>query len=105
MEQVLAALVVVALLAGGTWWQHRLSRGRMWDPLWIAFSMTTSACLFVVAGTVGYRLDQRSALLAGNRWADGVIWWQIGFGLVFTALAVVFWRAAIRNTDRRLGRG
>ena len=104
MEQVIAFLSIAVLLAAGTWFQYRLSRGRMWHPLWLAFSMTFAAILFLVSGSLGYRLERRVSILAANRWAGGVIWWEIQLGLIFFVLAVIFWRLAIRDTDRRLGR-
>ena len=102
MEPLIAVLAMTALLAGGTWFQYRLSKGRMWHPLWLAFSTTSAAILFVVAGGVGYQLERRNALLAANRWAGEVIWWQVGLGAIFAAIAIVAWRIAIRHTDREL---
>ena len=104
MQQLLAGLIFIGLLLAGTWIQYRLSRGRMWHPLWLAFSMTSAALLFLTSGAIGYRLDRQNALLAGNRWVDGVIWWEVHLGAVFALLAVLFWRAAIRETDRILSR-
>lgn len=100
MEQLIVVLVMAALLGLGTWFQYRLSNRRMWHPLRLAFTTTLGALLFLVTGVVGYRLSQPEMWLAGSRWADGVLWWQVGLGIVFAALAVLFWRIAIRETDR-----
>jgi hypothetical protein len=104
VEPLVAGLIFVAVLLALTWFQHRLSRGRMWHPLWLAFSMTFAAALFVVAGAIGYRLDRRLQMTADSRWVESVIWWQVALGVVFATLAVIFWRMAIRETDRLIGR-
>jgi hypothetical protein len=99
VEQLVAVLVMAVILGAGTWWQYRLSKGRMWHPLWLAFSMTSAAILFVTAGIAGFRLDRRTAFFADTRWSDDVLWWQVGLGLIFAMLAVLFWRHGIRYTD------
>ncbi len=104
MEQLTVALTIIALLAAATWFQFRLSKRRAWTPLWQAFSSTFAAALFLISGSIGYRLDGRTSFLAGNRWSDTVIWWEIGMGLLFAAFAVLCWRLAIRHTDRLLTR-
>ena len=81
--------------------QDRLSKGRRWNSLWFAFSTTFAALLFLVAGSVGFRLDRHTVLVSGTRWSDAVIWWEIAWGAMF-AVAVIFWRLAIRETDARL---
>ena len=102
MEQFVAVLVIATFIAAGTWFQYRLSKGRMWKPLWLAFSMTFAAILFVVAGLAGFRLDRRTAFFADGRWAGDILWWQCGLGVLFAVMAAVFWRLAIRDTDARL---
>jgi len=95
-----AVLTLVAIVAAGMWFQYRLSQGRAWSPLWLAFSSTFAAALFLVSGSIGFRLQ--TTLLATSRWSDSVIWPEVGVGLVFAGLAVLFWRRAIRDTDRKL---
>ena len=68
----------------------------------MAFSTTSAALLFLVAGSVGFRLDRHTVLLSGTRWSDTVIWWEVGWGAMFAGLAVIFWRLAIRDADRQL---
>lgn len=100
MQPLIGGLTMSALLTIGTWMQYRLANGRMWHPLRMAFTTSLGAALFLVAGGTGFRLDRHSALLAGTQWAGGVIWWEIWTGLILAALAAIFWRLAIRETDR-----
>ena len=102
MGPMAAVLTLVAIVAAGMWFQYRLSQGRAWSPLWLAFSSTFAAALFLVSGSIGFRLNRQTTLLATSRWSDSVIWPEVGVGLVFAGLAVLFWCRAIRDTDRRL---
>jgi hypothetical protein len=102
VEPLFALLTVGTLFGAGAWLQARLSKGRTWSPLWLAFSTTSAALLFLVAGSVGFRLDRHTVFLLGSRWSDTVIWWEVGWGAIFAGLAVIFWRLAIRDADRQL---
>lgn len=52
----------------------------------LAFTLAVVGIVFCVAGIAGYDLGKRAVLLAEDRWADGVIWWEIYFG-IFLPLA------------------
>jgi hypothetical protein len=104
MGPLTAILTLFAIVGAGVWFQHRLSHGRGWSPLWLAFSTTFTAAVCLISGLIGFRLDHNTAFLAADRWSDSVIWPSIALGLVFAALAAIFWRLAIRETDRLLNR-
>jgi hypothetical protein len=88
----LAALVVVWHTA--TDWR----RGRRaYRPLWLAFTSSATALLFVGAGLLGYNLSRHSRFIAGTAWSDTVIWWEVWTGLAAAALSVLFWRAGVRS--------
>jgi hypothetical protein len=100
MDQFAAVLVIVAVLATWGWFLYKSSRGRMWSPLWLAFSTTAAAVLFLVAGAIGYTLSKRARFFDGTSWSDGVIWWQVGVGLALLPLALYFWRRGLRSMAR-----
>jgi hypothetical protein len=101
MESVVAVLGVVTVIAAGTWFQYRLSRGRMWTPLWLAFSATATSILFIVAGTLGVTLSKRSRFLSGDAASSGVIWWEVGVGLALSVVSLILWRQGIQSIRRR----
>ena len=70
-------LTFVALLAAWNIFLYKRSGGRAWSPLWMAFSTTAAAVLFLVAGTIGYTLSRHDRFVADTAWAGGVIWWEI----------------------------
>ena len=103
-SSVMPFLVVVASLAAVQWCINRILGPRAQSPLWYAFTTTAAAALFLVSGSIGYKLQKGPPLVSDARWADGVIWPQVWVGLACAAVAVFCWRSAIRDTDRRLNR-
>lgn len=98
MSAVLAILVLVAFLAA--WWRFLYVRSgrRLWRPLWLAFTATFAAVLFLVTGSIGYTLDRHARFVNGVAWSDSVIWWQISVGLAAAIVAALFWHKALRAT-------
>ena len=103
MQSLLAVLVVAAALAA--WWLFLYQRSdrRMHGAIWMAFSTTFAAALFLIAGSAGYILDRRGRFFAGTAWSETVIWWEVGVGIALLPLAVFFWRRGARDIDRRVG--
>ena len=66
----------------------------------LAFTLAVAGILFCAAGVAGYDLGKRALLLAEDRWADGVIWWEVYFGIGFTLGAVHFGKTADRIAKR-----
>ena len=66
-------------------------------PVPLACSTTALALLLLVAGGHGYTLSKHDAFVAGTRWTDGPIWWQVYVGVALLMLAVWLWRRAIRS--------
>ena len=97
MDALIGILALPAFVA--LWWYgfHKASGGRIWSPLWMAFSATAGAILFLVAGLFGYTLNKHDRFVAGTAWADGVIWWQVFVGLGLIPLAALLWRVGLRS--------
>jgi hypothetical protein len=101
MEPLVLILAIVMILSTGVWFQYRLSRGRMWTPLWLAFTATAASIMFIVAGTMGYDLDTHSMFIARTPWSPAVIWWEVGVGLVLSVLSAFLWRQGVRSQQTR----
>src|SRR5689334_24342180 len=91
--------IAVAFLA---WlWHYAWSDGtvarRSRSPLWIGFSTSAAAALFVVAGLIGFNLDRHSRSAIGGAWSGEVIWWEVLLGLVLVPAAVALVRRGIRD--------
>jgi hypothetical protein len=97
-------VIVVASLAAFQWWINRVRGPRAQSPLWYAFTTTAAAAVFLLSGLIGFGLQKGPPLFSDARWVDAVIWPQVWVGLACAAVAVVCWRRAIRDTDRRLTR-
>ena len=62
----------------------------------LAFTFAMAGVLLCAAGFAGYDLGKRALLLAEDRWADGVIWWEVYFGAGFALGGIYFGKMADR---------
>ena len=69
----------------------------MWNPLWIAFSLTAFAILFVGAGAMGYTLDKHDRFVAHTAWTGHVIWSEVAVGFLAGLVALHFWRKGLQR--------
>ena len=97
MERAIIVLALLAFLAAWNLFLYKQSGRRAWSPLWMAFSATFAALLFVGAGTVGYTLDKHDRFVAGTAWSDSVIWSQVWVGLAASLVAAYLWRRGLRS--------
>ncbi len=97
METVIPVLAIVTLVVSWNVFLYKRSGGRAWSPLWMAFSATAAAALFLVAGLLGYTLSRHTRFVDGTAWTGTVIWWQVAVGAVAATAAVYFWRAGLRS--------
>jgi hypothetical protein len=97
MDRILAVAAVVAFVAVWNVFWYRKSGGRLWSPLWMAFSTTTTAFLFLVSGSVGYSLSRHERFVGQTPWTGGVIWWQVAVGISAAAMALFLWRKGLTS--------
>jgi len=97
MDRVIPVLLVLALVLGWNVLIYKQSAGRMWHPLWIAFSLTALAVISVGAGAIGYTLDRHDRFVAHTAWAGHVIWSEIAVGCFTGLLALYFWRKGLQR--------
>jgi hypothetical protein len=98
---IYAAVGILFIVALGWLWHGRLQPAQ--SPQALAFTTTFFAALFIVSGSIGFGLQKGPALFSDARWAGGVIWPQLWLGLAMVPVAVVCWRRAVRDANRRLG--
>ena len=97
MERLPPLLVVVGLLVAWYWFVEKKSGARSRTPLWGAFSTTSAAILFLVAGTVGYKLNHGVPFTIRDAWSGQVIWSEIWVGAGLALIAIYLWRAGLRS--------
>jgi hypothetical protein len=69
-----------------------------YNPLHAAFSTTTFGLLFLVAGSIGYTIKKSNwSMIAATR-SDGVVWWEVAYGVIALAFAAYFWRKGLNTT-------
>ena len=94
-------LSLVALFAAAVAAIVLSMRFRLWAPIWQpkyayqrVFTSGAAGLLFLVSGGIGWRISRHEAFVAGTRWTDGPIWWQVGIGLALLTLAA-FWAVRV----------
>jgi drug/metabolite transporter (DMT)-like permease len=97
MDRAIPILVIVALVLGWNFLIYKQSGGRLWNPLWMAFSLTAVAVISVGAGAIGYTLDRHDRFVAHTAWTGHVIWSEIATGFVAGLVALYFWRRGLRR--------
>ena len=66
-------------------------------PVPLACTATLFAVVFLATGVSGYTMSRHDAFVAGTRWSDGPIWWQVAVGAALLAASLWLWRRAIRS--------
>jgi hypothetical protein len=66
-------------------------------PLHAAFTTTTFGILFLVAGTIGLTIGRNNWSFISGTWSDGVVWWEVFYGLVALVFAAYFWRKGLKT--------
>jgi hypothetical protein len=97
LSALISVLAFVLFLVGAQVALHRQSGGRQFSALWMAFSFTAGAALFLVAGLIGYNLSRHSRSVNGTAWTDGVIWSEVLVGAVMAAIAAFGWVRGLRG--------
>jgi uncharacterized membrane protein (UPF0136 family) len=67
-------------------------------PLHAAFSTTAFGLLFLVAGSIGYTIKKSNWSFISGTWSDGVVWWEIVYGVIALVFAAYFWRKGLETT-------
>jgi multisubunit Na+/H+ antiporter MnhG subunit len=89
---VLGLIILAVILVACHRWRPK------YRPLHAAFSATTFGIVFLVAGTIGYTIKKSNWTLVSGTWSDGVVWWEIVYGVVALVFAVYFWRKGLQLT-------
>ena len=96
MGPVLGLLAFAAILVVA----HRLRP--TYRPLHVAFTTTTFGLLFLVAGSIGYTIKKSNWSFISGTWSDGVVWWEVFYGVVALVFAAYFWRKGLETYNLSL---
>lgn len=98
----IGVVAILIILFAGFLWHRRIVPSQ--SPQGLAFTTSFAAALLLISSSIGFGLQKGPALLSEARWTNGVIWPQVGLGVAFLVAAVICWRRALKDADRRLGR-
>ena len=98
MTELLIVAGVVAVGAGWNYFVYRLSGRPMWNPLWMAFTITAVALLYGTAGVLGYDVPSHNPFI-GHRptWVGHVVWPQVALAAGMALASVFFWWQGLKR--------
>ena len=91
MGPIAGLLILAAIVAVAAWLRPK------YRPLHVAFTATAASILFLVAGTFGYTIKKNNWSFISGTWSEGVVWWEIVYGLVAMIFAIYFWRKGLQR--------
>jgi cell shape-determining protein MreD len=92
MEAVLSVLGLVILTAVWTVFLYRKTRGKIWSPLWMSFSLVVLGVYLFGAGVLGYELSANTHVAT-----ESTVWWQVWTGLLSAGAAIVLGWIGVRS--------
>jgi uncharacterized membrane protein len=72
-------------------------RNKALHPLHAAFTASAIAILLIMSGAMGYTIRKSNWSFVTGTWSNGVVWWEISYGMVALLFAVYFWRKGLRT--------
>ena len=93
---MMAAAVIVGIRLNLYWWPA--GPGRDYQRV---FSAAAFGLLLLVAGLIGWELNNSHGFFQGTRWVDRPVWWQVGAGLGLLLLAGYWARRARPGQTRQ----
>jgi hypothetical protein len=72
-------------------------RNKALHPLHAAFTASAIAILLIMSGAMGYTIKKSNWSFVTGTWSNGVVWWEISYGMVALVFAVYFWRKGLRT--------
>ena len=94
-------LIVAGIIAAAAAWQYfvyRLSGRPLWNPLWMAFTITAVALLYGTAGVIGYEVPLHNPFIGHPAtWVGHVVWPEVALGGGMALASVFFWRQGLKR--------
>jgi phosphatidylglycerophosphate synthase len=94
-------LIIAGLLVVSVGWNYFASKrsGRpWWNPLWMAFTLTAVALLYLVAGLLGYDVPRHNPFIEKPAiWVGHVVWPQVAWASTALLLSGFFWWRGLRR--------
>ena len=98
MIPVLIVAGMVAFAVGWNYFVYRLSGRPLWNPLWIAFTLTAVALLYGTAGVIGYAVPAHNPFIDRPAvWVGHVVWPEVATASGIAMISVFFWRQGLKR--------
>jgi hypothetical protein len=78
MTPIVMIAGVLVLSVGWQYFGYKRSGRPWWNPLWMAFTITAAALLYLVAGFIGYEVPRHNPFIDRPVvWVGQVVWPQV----------------------------
>ena len=92
---------LLALLFGWTYFVHGLSGRPLWNPLWMAFTLTAVALLYGIGGLMGYVVPRHNPFIGRPPvWVGHVVWPQVAWASAALLVAIFLWWHGLRRLSQ-----
>jgi hypothetical protein len=89
---------LLALIVGWNYFLYRRSGRPYWNPLWMAFTITTLALLYGAAGLMGYVVPRHNPFIDEPVvWVGHVVWPQVAWAATALLISGFFWWRGLRR--------
>lgn len=94
-------LIIAGLVVLSVGWQlfvYRRSGRPWWNPLWMAFTITAVALLYLIAGLIGYDVPRHNPFIDRPAvWVGQVVWPQVLFSSIMLLISGPLWWLGLRR--------
>ena len=98
MTPILIIAGLLALSVGWSYFLHKRSGRPWWNPLWMAFTITAVALLYLVAGFIGYQVPRHNPFIEKPAvWMGHVVWPQVAWASTALLISSFFWWRGLRR--------
>jgi hypothetical protein len=98
MTTVLIVAGMIALVAGWNLFVLRVSDRRLWNPLWIAFTLTAVSLFYGAAGVLGYEVPRHNPFIDHPVvWVGHVVWAQVALASAIALASAFFWWRGLKQ--------
>jgi hypothetical protein len=98
VTRVLIVAGVLAFFVAWNYFIYRRSGRPLWNPLWMAFTITAVALLYGVAGAFGYEVPRHNPFIDHPAvWVGHVVWPQVELAAGMALISVFFWRQGLKR--------
>ena len=98
MTAIAMVVAFFAVVVGWSYVQHKRSPRPLWNPLWLAFTLTALSLLYGIGGLLGYDVPRHNPFIdRAPVWVGHIVWPQVSWALAALLVSLFFWWLGLRR--------